>query len=182
MLIYANNTVELKNLRQAGQAGQAGQVGQVGQRLSIWGDCMPFRARGVSRLSAGQLGNLGEELARHYLIKAGYRIVVAGFTAPIGRSRGGRPIYGEIDLIAWDESDSPSTLAFIEVKTRSRADLVRPEAAVDRRKQRHLIRAARAFRRMIRVEDERFRFDVVSIVIEPGTAPEIALFRNYFRA
>lgn len=127
------------------------------------------------------LGQLGEELARRYIIQNGYRVVVAGFTAPIGRSRNGRSIYAEVDLIAWDESTCPSTLAFIEVKTRSTGFLVSPEAAVDQRKQRRIARAARFFRRMLRVQDERFRFDVVSITIEPGSEPVITLIRDYFR-
>ncbi|MEY4168876.1 MAG: hypothetical protein RIR52_2700 [Acidobacteriota bacterium] len=148
----------------------------------MWGIGRLFRVPARKAVtSSGDLGRQGEEIARRYLTRQGYRVVVAGFTTPIGRSRGGRQVRAEIDLIAWDESQSPSTLAFIEVKTRSRGDLIRPEAAVDRRKQRHLIRAARVFRRMVRVENEAFRYDVVSIVIrEQGAVPEIALLRNYF--
>lgn len=130
--------------------------------------------------STAALGRRGEELARKYLEDAGYRIVAGGFTAPIGRSRRGRPISAEIDLIAWDESTSPATLVFFEVKTRRDAGLARPEAAVDRRKRSHLIRAGRLCRRLLDVRDEPHRFDVIAITWPERRAPELTHLRAYF--
>ncbi len=126
------------------------------------------------------LGEYGERLAVEHLKRQGYRIVATNFIAPIGRSLAGRQITGEIDIIAYDESARPYTLVFIEVKTRSRDDIAAPEAAVDIRKQRQIIRTARVYRRINWVADELYRYDVVSVVARPGAEPEIALRRAYF--
>jgi putative endonuclease len=134
------------------------------------------------RISPAALGRRGEESSRKYLEAAGYRIVAGGFTAPIGRSRRGRPVKAEIDLLAWDESTSPATLVFIEVKTRRDATLVRPEAAVDQRKRRHLTRIARICRRHLAVEELPFRFDVIAITWPAGGRMELTHLQSYFKA
>ncbi len=126
------------------------------------------------------LGRIGERLAADYLIHQKYRIVATNFSLPIGQSRNGRPITGEIDLVAYDESSKPFILAFIEVKTRTSSDIATPEAAVDLRKQRHIIRAARLYRRLMAVEEEPYRFDVVSILAGANNKAHISLLRDYF--
>ena len=127
------------------------------------------------------LGKEGEKLARSWLETQGYRIVTFNFVAPIGHSRSGRILTGEIDIIAYDRSLTPPVLAFIEVKTRSSDDLASPESAVDRRKQRQIIRAARVYRRIMALANEPYRYDVVSILATPGSPRSIKLLRNYFR-
>src|SRR5262245_34417377 len=91
------------------------------------------------------LARRGHELDIKYLNSKNYRIVVTNFTAPIGYSVGGRQMSGEIDIIAYDESSKPFTLAFIEVKTRSSIKIATPESAVDLRKRRHITKAARIY-------------------------------------
>lgn len=125
------------------------------------------------------LGEQGEQLALEYLKTQGYRIVLTNFTVPIGYSSSGRQITGEIDIVAYDETSVPFTLAFIEVKTRTRSDIAAPEAAVDARKQRQIVRAARLYRWLMYLEDEPYRYDVVSI-LAGGAKPEFALLRSYF--
>src|SRR5258706_5005004 len=110
------------------------------------------------------LGEQGEQLALEYLKTQGYRIVLTNFTVPIGYSSNGRQITGEIDIVAYDETSTPFTLAFIEVKTRTRSDIAAPEAAVDARKQRQIVRAARLYRRLMYLENEPYRYDVVGIL------------------
>ena len=126
------------------------------------------------------LGARGERLARAYLKQHGYRIAVTNFTAPIGYGLTGRPMTGEIDIIAYDETTTPPTLAFIEVKTRTRADIAAPEAAVDLRKQRQITRTARVYRRLLRLENEPYRYDVVSVIAASDAAAEMTLWRAYF--
>ena len=128
-----------------------------------------------------RLGKWGEELARRRLAAQGYRLVAAGFTVPIGRSRRGRPVLAEIDLLAWDESVTPSILCVIEVKTRRSDELSRPEAAVDPRKQRHLILASRVIRRLLRLQAEPVRFDVVAILWPADADPVISHHKDFFR-
>src|SRR6266478_1166440 len=91
-----------------------------------------------------ELGRRGEELAAAYLLQSGYRIVAANFSLPVGRNRAGAEIRVEIDLVAYEGE----TLCFIEVKSRSSDWFAPPEANVDRRKQRQIARAARAYRRL----------------------------------
>jgi putative endonuclease len=126
------------------------------------------------------LGEYGERLVAAHLERQGYRVVAANYIAPIGYSKNGRQITGEIDIIAYDESSRPFTLAFIEVKTRSSDEIAAPETAVDIRKQRQIIRTARVYRRIIEAADEPYRYDVVSVVLKSGSAPNITLRRGYF--
>jgi putative endonuclease len=126
------------------------------------------------------LGEFGERLVAEYLERQGYRIVAANYIAPIGYGKNERRITGEIDIIAYDESARPFTLAFIEVKTRSSDEIAAPETAVDIRKQRQIIRTARVYRRISEVSEEPYRYDVVSVIIKSGGDPNVTLRRGYF--
>jgi putative endonuclease len=127
-----------------------------------------------------RLGQRGEELAAAYLLQAGYRLVAANFSVPVGRSRLGAVINVEIDLVAYEDA----TLCFIEVKARASDWFAPPEASVDRRKQRQVARAARAYRRMFGLEGQPYRYDVVTVVMSENAdelSPEITLLRNFWR-
>jgi putative endonuclease len=126
------------------------------------------------------LGEYGERLVADYLKRHGYRIVAVNFIAPIGHGRDGRRITGEIDIVAYDESTRPFTLAFVEVKTRSSDEIAQPETAVDIRKQRRIIRAARVYRRITDISEESYRYDVASVIMKSGGAPVVTLRRGYF--
>ncbi|HWQ34286.1 MAG TPA: YraN family protein [Blastocatellia bacterium] len=130
--------------------------------------------------TSGELGAYGERLAADYLKRLGWRIVAMNYTAPLGRSLSGREVTGEIDLIAYDESDELPVLSFIEVKTRSGAEFALPQAAVDRRKQRQIVRAARVYRRVLQLDGEAYRYDVVSVLVSAQNEPEITLLKGYF--
>lgn len=123
-----------------------------------------------------RLGALGESLAAEFVERKGFRLVAANFVVPVGRNRRNALINAEIDLIAFDGE----TLCFIEVKTRSSDEFAAPERAVDLRKQRKITRAARAYRRIFRINSP-FRYDVVSIVIpNEKTKPKIELLENFW--
>ena len=127
-----------------------------------------------------ELGRRGEELAAAYLQREGYRIVAANFVVPVGRNRVGAVISVEIDLVAYDGE----TLCFIEAKTRGSDWFAPPQVNVDRRKQRQIARAARAYRRMFGLAGAPYRYDVITIVLpaeeESNAGPEIQLLRNYW--
>ena len=136
-----------------------------------------LRRRGnAARAAHLELGERGERLALDYLTDyEGYQIVATNFRVPLGRGLRGQKLTAEIDVIAYDED----TLAFVEVKTRTSDDVVTPERAVDLRKQRQIARAARRYRQLMRVYQEPYRYDVVTVV--PGAAgDEIELLRGYF--
>lgn len=102
------------------------------------------------------LGQRGEDLALQYLEARGLRLLERNY-----RCKG-----GEIDLVMLDGT----TLALIEVRSRSAADYGGAAASVGARKQRRLILAARHLM-LTRPEYRKLaaRFDVVAL--EPGDDP-----------
>ena len=128
------------------------------------------------------LGRRGEALAAEYLEAAGYRLVAANFTLPVGRNLRGAIIKAEIDLVAYDGA----TLCFVEVKTRASDWFAAPEANVDLRKQRQVARAARAYRRTFGLTGAIYRYDVVSVILPPANADgaepptRLELLRNFW--
>ncbi len=137
---------------------------------------LSFQDKHSPRSTTSQIGQFGEQLAARFLLKNKYRLVTANFTVPVGRNRLGAPVTGEIDLIALDKN----TLCFVEVKTRSSDEFASPLAAVDARKQRQIIRTARVYRKIFRLENMNFRYDVVSIVLVKNARPKIELFKNFW--
>ena len=71
-------------------------------------------------------------------------------------------------MIALDED----FLCFVEVKTRSSDEFASPLAAVDLRKQRQIIRTAKIYRKIFRINEIKFRYDVVTIILAEGFASE----------
>lgn len=128
-----------------------------------------------------RLGKLGEAYAAAYLDQIGYQLVAANFTVSVGRNLRGAIINAEIDLIAYDGG----TLCFIEVKTRASDWFAPPQVNVDRRKQRQIARAAHAYRRMLRLEGQPYRYDVVTVVISNDAgntnSPQVELLKSYWR-
>ena len=123
-----------------------------------------------------ELGKLGEQYAAAYLEQLGFQLVAANLTLPVGRNLRGALVNAEIDIIAYDRD----TLCFIEVKTRASDWFAPPQANVDRRKQRQIARAARAYRELFAIENDPYRFDVVTVLLDDVTSPEVNLLRNYF--
>jgi putative endonuclease len=110
-------------------------------------------------------GKRGEELAERYLRKKGYRVVERNYRCALG----------EVDLIVLDRR----VIVFVEVKTRSGDGFGTPLEAVERRKQRKMIRAAQFFLSTKRLHRREARFDVVGISW-PGREPVIEHIENAF--
>jgi putative endonuclease len=123
-----------------------------------------------------ELGKLGEAYAAAYLEQLGYQLVAANFTLPVGRNLRGAVVNAEIDLVAYEHN----TLCFVEVKTRASDWFAPPQANIDLRKRRQIARAARAYLHLFELEDQSYRFDVVTVVLEASESPRIDLLRNYF--
>ena len=120
----------------------------------------------VTRMSFQQEnGRWGEDLAVDYLVKLGLEIIV----------RNWRYKRAEIDIICREAG----ILVFVEVKTRSGISFGRPEEMVGHRKKRLLFGAASAYMYKTGYEGE-IRFDIISIVGEPGKPPEIQYFRDAY--
>jgi putative endonuclease len=126
--------------------------------------------------NTAEIGQAGEDLAAHFLVRRGLRLVCSNFKVPIGRNIRGAAVTGEIDLIALDEL----VLCFIEVKTRSSDEFASPLSAVDLRKQRQITRTARIYRKIFNLQNMRFRYDAISIVLNDKKPPKIEHFKNFW--
>ncbi len=118
--------------------------------------------------NAQQFGRESEAAAARFLEGAGYRVVARNWRHPVG----------EIDLIAYDGP----TLVFVEVKAR-RSDRFGPaQAAITRRKQDQLTKAALAYLSRQRAAAEPpCRFDLVVVQSRPSqAAPQIELLQDIF--
>lgn len=135
-----------------------------------------FNDNQFTAASTSFIGRTGEDLAARFLEKKGYRLVLSNFKAPIGRNSRGVQVTGEIDVIALDGD----CLCFVEVKTRSSDEMISPLAAINLKKQRQIIRTARVYRKVFRLENVKFRYDAVSVVLNGRKAPDIEIFKNFW--
>jgi putative endonuclease len=128
------------------------------------------RAQADAKLRARRTGVRGETYAYWFLRSKGYVMVARNFMTP--------GVKGEIDIVGYDGT----TLAFVEVKTRSANDgsarHLRPEDAVDDEKQRNVSRIAHRFRLARRVDTTNCRFDVVAIETRTGAPPIVRLHKG----
>jgi putative endonuclease len=97
------------------------------------------------------LGRHGEDLAHRYLRKLGYMIVARNYKAGSD---------SEIDIVARKDG----LVVFVEVKARQSADYGAPERAIDEKKQKNIMRGARAFATRGGIDWSQVRFDIVSVV------------------
>jgi putative endonuclease len=115
---------------------------------------------------ARELGISGEEAAVRYLQRERFRIIRRGF----------RFHRGEIDIIAYDGE----TLVFVEVKTRQNLEGGRPEEAVTPAKQEQIRKVAEAYLALNRIVDVPCRFDVLSLLGDPGEGFAVRHIRDAF--
>ena len=118
--------------------------------------------------SSQTLGAIGEELAYHYLIARGYKILLKNYECELG----------EIDLIA----KQAGALVFVEVKTRSSCEMGFPAESVTPHKQHQIVKTATYYLKRYGIKEVPCRFDVVSVLIPPGREPEIELIPDAFGA
>ncbi len=113
------------------------------------------------------LGRAGETIAAEFLEQNGYRILARRWRAA-GR---------EIDIVAQHRE----TVVFVEVKTRRERTAFDPMLAVDWRKQRQIVRAARIAAARWKEAGRSFRFDIVGVTLGPE-GPRIDHLTDAFRA
>jgi len=119
-------------------------------------------------MDRGSLGQSGEELAAEFLRNRDYKILARNFHTR----------WGELDIVAQDGAE----VVFVEVKTRTSSDFVRPEEAVNFKKQDHLRKAAEIWlAKNYLLEPPPCRFDVVAVIIKKDNEPEIEHLRDAFQ-
>lgn len=95
------------------------------------------------------LGNIGEQLAKAFLVSKGYKILESNW----------RFQHKEIDLIVKKDP----FIVFVEVKTRRTNYFGEPYTFVNKKKQGFLIKAAHEYILLHDIEDEA-RFDIISVL------------------
>jgi putative endonuclease len=111
-------------------------------------------------------GKLGERAAKRHLKRLGLKFLTANF----------RTERGEIDLVFRNRD----CLIFVEVKTRSSEEWMRPAAAVDAERRRRLTRTALDYLRLLRSPLVKIRFDIVEVLLADGEVREIRHLPNSF--
>lgn len=96
-----------------------------------------------------QTGIDGEQCGADFLTARGYTILERNYRTP----------YGELDIVARDGG----VLVFVEVKRRRTPAFGRPQEAVGRRKQEHLVRSALHFIKAQRLTGSPLRFEVLAV-------------------
>jgi putative endonuclease len=99
------------------------------------------------------LGKKGEELAKHFLLKNGYKI----------RHLNWRYKKTEIDIIA----EKNNLLVVVEVKARTSDYFENPKEAVTFKKQKNIVNTTEAYIERFNIDLET-RFDIISITFENG--------------
>lgn len=115
------------------------------------------------------VGETGERLAGKALWRRGAKVLYRNFRPGNG---------GEIDIVSRDGE----VLVFNEVKTRTSEKYGRPIDAVNRGKQRLVIRGANAWLRELNQPSVLVRFDVIEVILRDGEPPEVNVVEDSFVA
>jgi putative endonuclease len=113
------------------------------------------------------LGRWGEKRSERFLKRKGFKTLARNFSCKTG----------EIDLIM---VDADGAVVFVEVKTRANESFGPSESAVTSGKKARMLRAARYFLASHNIDERPFRFDVVTIVLEPTGRPQIRHYESAF--
>jgi len=113
------------------------------------------------------LGAFGENMAREYLSKCGYRVLEKNFSCRAG----------EIDIIAI-QGDA---VVFIEVKTRSSDRYGLPSEAVSKSKQQKIVKTALYYMQKNKLLDKMCRFDVMEIIVDGEGSNRINIITDAFQ-
>ena len=119
-------------------------------------------------MTPAETGKIGELAVGYYLEALHYTILDRNFRIP----------GGEIDLVAVKDDE----LCFVEVKTRSLDSMTSGAEAVDRRKQRLLIRASYTYceKRNLNEEDWYIRYDIAEVTMWRNRLINIDYLENAF--
>lgn len=113
-----------------------------------------------------EIGKLGEQEARKYLKKNNYKILESNFSCKLG----------EIDIIAYHKD----TIVFVEVKTRKNNKYGTPAQAVNKYKQKKIIKTALYYLKLKNKYNENIRFDIVEVWQKDYITKEINIIPNAF--
>jgi putative endonuclease len=127
---------------------------------------MRLTRRDGTRLDNATLGNWGEHLAAQWLRRHGRKVLYRNY-----RAGGG----GEVDIVA----RHGKMLTFVEVKTRTSTERGRPAEAVNKAKEKLILRGMQGWLRMLQdSQNIPRRCDIVEVVLREGERPEISILEG----
>lgn len=119
-----------------------------------------------TRLDNATLGTWGEHLAAQWLRRHGRKVLFRNY-----RAGGG----GEVDIVA----RHGKMLTFVEVKTRTSTERGRPAEAVNKVKEKLILRGMQGWLRMLQdAQNIPRRCDIVEVVLREGERPEISVLEG----
>lgn len=114
------------------------------------------------------IGQEGEDIAAEYLVNNGFEMITRNY----------RYGHGEIDIVVKDRSNDH--LVFVEVKTRKNLEYGEPEYAITKSKIKQLKKIAESYVYEKDLKEVECRFDVIAIIWNRETKPQITHFKNAF--
>lgn len=130
--------------------------------------CYTSNLKSGEQRSIHQVGELGEAIARDFVRGEKRKILYKNYDCARG---------GEIDIVARDGE----VLCFIEVKTRTSKSVVsRPMDAVDAKKRRNIIKAAKSWCSLLKSTNFLWRYDIIEVILLEGELPEIVWVKEAF--
>jgi putative endonuclease len=117
--------------------------------------------------SARKKGSEAEQLAAAYLESKGWIVLDQNYFFE----------RAEVDIVAYDQT----CIVFVEVKSRSGTQFGHPEDFIDKQKEGNIYKAAEAWMYERKMEGSPARFDVISIIQDGKSAPDIKHFEDAFR-
>ncbi len=111
-----------------------------------------------------QVGRAGEEAARSYLQRKGYRVAEVNFRSP----------FGEIDIVAFQGS----TPVFVEVRTRTGSSFGTPAESITAEKMKRLKKTAILYMKLHYGQEVSCRFDLIAVQLKREDMGLISL-RHY---
>lgn len=104
------------------------------------------------------IGKAGEDVATNFLRNQNHEIITRNFRCSMG----------ELDIISKD--NKTNELVVTEVKTRKNTIYGKPKEAVNRTKQKHIIKCTKYFIMINNLKNVRVRFDVIEVYASNGKA------------
>lgn len=120
--------------------------------------------------SKREKGDFYEDSVAALLKKQGYTILEQSYFAK----------FGEADIIAEDVKNR--ILVFVEVKAKDKSGGVHPFEAVDERKQKKIILAAKEYMMTHSITDYFVRFDVAGVILDGNKIEAIEVLQDAFQA
>lgn len=105
-------------------------------------------------MDSKEIGILAEGIARTYLIKKGYKILISNYKKP----------WGEIDIIA-SKNDK---IVFFEVKANKKEYIFgfEPELRINEEKKNKIIKTANFYLNQIGLIEQDWQIDVISVILD----------------